>query len=85
MSRIHDWLSTGAMQSRNSAASHARPLRSSMRFIARRTTSSLTARVRPVVSVPLVLVWPEDEDTPAVQRFRELVLAWQKSGELWKV
>ena len=56
-----------------------------MRFIARRTTSSLTARVRPVVSVPLVLVWPEDEDTPAVQRFRELVLAWQKSGELWKV
>ena len=39
--------------------------------------------LRPVVAIPLVLVWPEDEDTPAVQRFRELVLAWQKSGRLW--
>jgi DNA-binding transcriptional LysR family regulator len=34
----------------------------------------------PVAAVPLVLVWPEDEDTPAVQRFRELVLAWQRQG-----
>ena len=40
--------------------------------------------LRPVVAIPLVLVWPEDEDTPAVQRFRELVVAWQKSGKLWK-
>ena len=40
--------------------------------------------LRPVVAIPLVLVWPEDEDTPAVQRFRELVIAWQKSGRLWK-
>jgi len=38
--------------------------------------------LRPVASVPLVLVWPEDEDTPAVQRFRELVLAWQRQGKL---
>jgi DNA-binding transcriptional LysR family regulator len=34
----------------------------------------------PVVSVPLVLVWQLDEDTPAVQRFRELVLEWQRQG-----
>lgn len=36
----------------------------------------------PVVSVPLVLVWQLDEDTPAVQRFRELVLEWQRQGRL---
>jgi LysR family transcriptional regulator, benzoate and cis,cis-muconate-responsive activator of ben and cat genes len=40
--------------------------------------------LKPLVSVPLVLVWQEDEDTPAVQRFRELVIEWQKSGKLWK-
>ncbi len=40
--------------------------------------------LRPAASVPLVLVWPENDDTPAVQRFRELILAWQKSGKLWK-
>ena len=39
--------------------------------------------LKPVVVIPLVLVWPEDGDTSAVQRFRELVLAWQKSGKLW--
>ena len=37
----------------------------------------------PVVSVPLVLAWQEDEDTPAVQRFRELTVEWQKAGKLW--
>jgi DNA-binding transcriptional LysR family regulator len=40
--------------------------------------------LKPVVAIPLVLVWPEDEDTPAVQRFRELVIGWQKAGRLWK-
>ena len=40
--------------------------------------------LQPVVTVPLVLVWQEDDDTPAVQRFRELVIDWQKSGRLWK-
>jgi DNA-binding transcriptional LysR family regulator len=40
--------------------------------------------LKPLVTVPLVLVWPEDEDPPAVQRFREMVAAWQKSGRLWK-
>ncbi len=40
--------------------------------------------LKPVVAVPLVFVWQKNEDTPAVQRFRELVIAWQKSGRLWK-
>jgi DNA-binding transcriptional LysR family regulator len=40
--------------------------------------------LQPAATVPLVLVWSEDEDTPAVQRFRELVSEWQKSGKLWK-
>ncbi len=40
--------------------------------------------LQPAVTIPLVLVWQEAEDTPAVQRFRELVIAWQKSGRLWK-
>lgn len=40
--------------------------------------------LKPVVSVPLVLAWQEDEDTPAVQRFRELVSEWKKGGRLWK-
>ena len=39
--------------------------------------------LHPVVSVPLVLAWQEDEDTPAVQRFRELILEWQKAKKLW--
>jgi DNA-binding transcriptional LysR family regulator len=40
--------------------------------------------LRPIASVQLVLVWQEDEDTPAVQRFRELVVEWQRAGKLWK-
>ena len=40
--------------------------------------------LKPMVAVPLVFVWQEDEDTPAVQRFRELVIEWQKAGKLWK-
>ena len=40
--------------------------------------------LKPLVTVPLVLVWQVEEDTPAVQRFRELVLEWQKQGKLWK-
>jgi DNA-binding transcriptional LysR family regulator len=41
-------------------------------------------RLKPAITVPLVFVWQEHEDTPAVQRFRELVAEWQKSGRLWK-
>ena len=40
--------------------------------------------LKPVVAVPLVFVWQENEDTPAVQRLRELVVAWRKSGRLWR-
>jgi DNA-binding transcriptional LysR family regulator len=40
--------------------------------------------LKPVVSVPLVLAWREADDTPAVQRFRELVVEWKKAGLLWK-
>ena len=39
--------------------------------------------LRPVQCVPLVLVWQEDEDTPSVQRFRELLLEWKSSRKLW--
>jgi DNA-binding transcriptional LysR family regulator len=40
--------------------------------------------LKPALSIPLVLAWHDDEDTPAVQRFRELVLEWQKLGKLWR-
>ncbi|MEW6303469.1 MAG: LysR substrate-binding domain-containing protein [Verrucomicrobiota bacterium] len=38
----------------------------------------------PSQSVPLVLVWHEDEDLPPVQRFRELLLEWKSAGRLWR-
>ncbi|HEX8295824.1 MAG TPA: LysR family transcriptional regulator [Chthoniobacteraceae bacterium] len=40
--------------------------------------------LRPVVTIPLVLAWPEGDDTPAVKRFRELVIDWKTTGKLWK-
>ncbi len=40
--------------------------------------------LKPAMSVPLVLVWPEGTDPTPVQRFRELVVEWQKAGKLWK-
>lgn len=40
--------------------------------------------LQPVQRVPLVLVWHEDDDSPPVQRFRELLLEWKRSGKLWK-
>lgn len=39
--------------------------------------------LKPVQCVPLVFVWQEDEDSPPVQRFRELLLEWKASGRLW--
>ena len=38
----------------------------------------------PEVTVPLVFAWPEREDAPPVQRFRELLLEWRKSKSLWR-
>jgi DNA-binding transcriptional LysR family regulator len=40
--------------------------------------------LKPKRTIPLVLAWQEDENTPAVQRFRELVLEWQQRGRLWR-
>ena len=38
--------------------------------------------LKPVQRVPLVFVWQEDEDSPPVQRFRELLMDWKKRGKL---
>jgi DNA-binding transcriptional LysR family regulator len=40
--------------------------------------------LRPRHTVPLVLVWQQDEESPPVQRFRELLLEWKSAGELWR-
>ncbi len=37
----------------------------------------------PTLTVPLVLVWQEDGDTPPLARFRELLGEWLKDGLLW--
>ena len=38
--------------------------------------------LKPMQAVPLVLVWQEDQDAPALQRFRELLLEWKGGGRL---
>ncbi len=38
--------------------------------------------LKPVQTVPLVLVWHEDEEAPPLQRFRELLLDWKSGGRL---
>jgi len=37
----------------------------------------------PTLTVPLVLVWQEDGDTPPLARFRELLGEWLGGGLLW--
>jgi LysR family transcriptional regulator, benzoate and cis,cis-muconate-responsive activator of ben and cat genes len=39
--------------------------------------------LKPLQRVPLVFVWQEDDDSPPVQRFRELLLEWKTAGKLW--
>lgn len=39
--------------------------------------------LKPATTVPLVLVWQEDDDAPPVQRFRELLVEWQRADKLW--
>jgi LysR family transcriptional regulator, benzoate and cis,cis-muconate-responsive activator of ben and cat genes len=39
--------------------------------------------LKPLQRVPLVFVWQEDDDSPPVQRFRELLLEWKAGGRLW--
>jgi DNA-binding transcriptional LysR family regulator len=40
--------------------------------------------LRPRVTVPLVLVWRDEDDPPSAQRFRELLSEWMEAGLLWK-
>src|SRR6185436_4459782 len=40
--------------------------------------------LKPLQLVPLVFVWQEDENSPPVQRFRELLLEWKRTGKLWR-
>lgn len=40
--------------------------------------------LKPAATVPLVLAWQEHDDSPPVQRFRELLLEWKKAGQLWR-
>jgi DNA-binding transcriptional LysR family regulator len=39
--------------------------------------------LKPVHRVPLVFVWQEDDDSPPVRRFRELLLEWKENHKLW--
>ena len=39
--------------------------------------------LKPAITVPLVLVWQEDEDAPPLERFRELLCEWKRAGKLW--
>lgn len=41
--------------------------------------------LRPIQTVPLVFAWREDEDTPPVQRFREMLSEWKAADLLWSV
>jgi len=40
--------------------------------------------LKPLQCVPLVLVWREDDDSPPVQRFRDLLLEWKRANKLWE-
>jgi DNA-binding transcriptional LysR family regulator len=40
--------------------------------------------LKPLRTVPLVLVWHPEADTPAAAAFRGLIQDWMKSGELWR-
>ena len=37
----------------------------------------------PAQTVPLVLVWHADHQTPPVERLREMILDWKATGRLW--
>jgi DNA-binding transcriptional LysR family regulator len=38
----------------------------------------------PRMTVPLVFAWNEDQVSPPVERFRELLVAWRAQGTLWR-
>jgi DNA-binding transcriptional LysR family regulator len=39
--------------------------------------------LKPEHSVPLVMAWNPDEDSPPVRAFRALVQEWLEEGKLW--
>lgn len=39
--------------------------------------------LRPLVTIPFVMVWAKQGDDPAVAAFRELVKEWLREGRLW--
>lgn len=39
--------------------------------------------VTPTRSVPLVMVWNPEDDSPPVKAFRDLISEWLKAGKLW--
>lgn len=41
------------------------------------------APLKPEHSVPLVMAWNPEEDSPPVRAFRLLVQEWLKVGQLW--
>jgi DNA-binding transcriptional LysR family regulator len=47
------------------------------------TTALHFVLLKPLQRVPLVFVWQEDDDSPPVQRFRELLMEWKSAGKLW--
>lgn len=40
--------------------------------------------LKPTATVPIVFAWQEQDDSPPVQRFRELLIEWKAAGRLWK-
>src|SRR6266496_6702453 len=53
--------------------------------VVRPTTALHFVLLTPAQRVPLVFVWQEDDDSPPVQRFRELLLVRKSAGTLWHV
>ena len=39
----------------------------------------------PTMSVPLVMVWKSESEEPAAEAFRNLVVEWRTSGQLWNL
>jgi len=39
--------------------------------------------ITPTRTVPLVMVWNPEDDSPPVKAFRDLISEWLKSGQLW--
>jgi DNA-binding transcriptional LysR family regulator len=41
--------------------------------------------VTPTCTVPLVMAWDPEDDSPAVRAFRDLVSEWLGSGQMWEL